>query len=381
MYLELEEKDFCEIRKKAVNMCCFRFLDVGLTLFSDNENVTTQFETIYKKFLIDDVPEESLRCYIIRKSTLTKGPCVIIEDVLYRLPESISYISQAELMIFQRIIDRIGSYMLLHAGVVSKNDNAYIIYAMSSFGKTTLILELLSRGYKFLSDEYCPVNIDDFSIAPFPRSLGLKNSSSFLSRIDMDKGLCLENENKIFVEDISPRSVGTTCKAKYLLMLTDRLDEPLSVDETDTVELMLFNDNKQIVDEITAHSEIKILEKFERGFYAGYHFHIPPKKELIRTFHDIWKRHERDVYYVYTIPRAKPNFNHPPAIAQMEKSETVLEVLTNLINRSPASKLLERCGGKNANILLKIGKFIEDVACYRMKPGTLHEMADIIDNL
>jgi hypothetical protein len=289
-----------------------------------------------------------------------------------------------EMMIFQRIIEKIENHLLLHAGVVSKNGKAYIIYAPSGFGKTTLVLELVSRGYKFLSDEYCPVDLSDFSISPFPRRLGLKPDSPFSSMINMDRAFFLEYEDKLFVDcnDIFPGRLGTTCRAKYLIVLGEELHSKIvSQNERNVVDLVLFHENQKLMNEISQYTEVEVVHKFFKAIYVGYRLSMSKNRSLIKAFHDIWKKYEQDIFCVGALVNGKPDFTDTPEIASMPRSEVIFEVLANLINRVPTGKLMEKFGGKTSAILLEIGNFIKDVECYRIKHGILNEMADIIDNL
>ena len=59
----------------------------------------------------------------------------------------------------------------------------------------------------------------------------------------------------------------------------------------------------------------------------------------------------------------------------------LLILLSGLTTLAPASRLLEQCGGKSVNMLMKVGRFVKDVQCLKMRPGPLHAMADIVDNL
>lgn len=66
--------------------------------------------------------------------------------------------------------------LLFHAGVVQKNGKGVIICGPAGSGKTTLTLEMLQKGYKYVGEEICPLNCSKglFEINPFP--IALRNS-------------------------------------------------------------------------------------------------------------------------------------------------------------------------------------------------------------
>ena len=68
-------------------------------------------------------------------------------------------------------------YLMLHAGVVGKNDQALILPAWPGSGKSTLSAALCQRGWRLLSDEFGLVQPKDGLLAPFPRLIPLKNES------------------------------------------------------------------------------------------------------------------------------------------------------------------------------------------------------------
>ena len=51
------------------------------------------------------------------------------------------------------LIGRVRSHLLVHAGGVARRGQGFILAADAANGKTTLVLELLRRGFSFLSDE------------------------------------------------------------------------------------------------------------------------------------------------------------------------------------------------------------------------------------
>lgn len=384
MYIELTQENIAAIKRYAVNVCSFSMFGIGLELLTDHEETLNIFKSIHRKFIIPKLQNGDFTCYILNKSPYSNGPAVIIGNMLYTLPQHEDFLSWAELVLFQSMMDAMGDQLLLHAGVVTKNGDAYILYAPSGFGKTTLVLELVSRGYRFFSDEYCPVHLPDFTISAFPRMLGLRSDNPFYKKIKGKNNSFIKYENKYFVDcdDVFPGSTGAESQAKYLIVLSEQLgtenDEKSS---NDFIDVVLFKENKQLLDDISEHAEVEVIEKMLRGFYVGYRLTLPKDKTIVKKLQTIWKRYQNDIFCVGITSDRKPEFSDMPLIEPMQKSETIFEVLTHIMNRAPAGKLMQRFQGKTSNLLLEVGNFVKDVKCYKMKPGALHKMADIIDSL
>jgi hypothetical protein len=64
----------------------------------------------------------------------------------------------------------------VHAGAVEKAGKAALLAAPSGTGKSTLTLALLHAGFRYLTDELAPVDVNNLTVAPYPRALCLKNA-------------------------------------------------------------------------------------------------------------------------------------------------------------------------------------------------------------
>ncbi len=74
------------------------------------------------------------------------------------------------------------NYLIIHAGVLAKNDQAIIFPAPPGSGKSTLTAYLALSGWRLLSDELALINLDTNTVTPFVRPICLKNQSIDLLR-------------------------------------------------------------------------------------------------------------------------------------------------------------------------------------------------------
>lgn len=72
---------------------------------------------------------------------------------------------------------RLGCYLLLHAGAVEFDGCAVILPAMPGSGKSTLTAALATSGFRLLSDEFGVVRLGDGQVLPLLRPVALKNES------------------------------------------------------------------------------------------------------------------------------------------------------------------------------------------------------------
>jgi HprK-related kinase A len=72
---------------------------------------------------------------------------------------------------------RLHGHLLLHCAVAARDGHAVLFPAWPGSGKSTLSAALACSGWRFLSDEYGIVTLDDARLLPFVRPVALKNES------------------------------------------------------------------------------------------------------------------------------------------------------------------------------------------------------------
>jgi hypothetical protein len=74
----------------------------------------------------------------------------------------------------------------IHAAVLKRSDTAVMLVTHSGGGKSTLSWALLHHGFRFLSDELGPVDLEKLEVHPFPRALALKTAPPWPTRYPED---------------------------------------------------------------------------------------------------------------------------------------------------------------------------------------------------
>ena len=371
------------IKKKAIYERYFSFFNCNVAIATDSRTIINDFEKMYSKFLTHEKSKNSLGCYIITGSTHDKSSCVIFNNKIYPISNSDSIVFFAEVLIFKALFNRVDDCFILHAGVISRNGKGFIIMGPSSFGKTTLVLELVSRGYKFLSDEYCSIRFNDHFIEPYPRSLGIKKDNPLYSTLDPKRNVYHVREGKVMVEceNIYPDCSGEPCKAYCLIVLKSSLQDSSLKEEERIFELALLHDDKKAVDTLCSNESIKLLYKSMEANFVLYRFSFVPNSSATKTIQDWCVGHADNILFQVVLSNDRPDFNAKPTIKVMSKFDASLEVFKNLANRSTESSLCTKFKKQNFLILYKIGEILNSLDCYELQPGVLKETANIIDSL
>ncbi len=121
---------------------------------------------------------------------------------------------------------------LIHAGVVSRHNRGMIFSATSGMGKTTLVLKLVDRGCKFLSDEVACFNLGQDLLEPFPRKLNIRAESEELLGLSLGSDAAADSmepdgsERMLDIEEIVPGSISDQCSPNYIIFLRGFGEKP-----------------------------------------------------------------------------------------------------------------------------------------------------------
>ena len=75
------------------------------------------------------------------------------------------------------IATRANQYLMLHGGVLARDEGAMIMPGVPGAGKSTLTAFLMHRGWRLFSDEFTLLKPGSMDLQPFPRLIPLKNDS------------------------------------------------------------------------------------------------------------------------------------------------------------------------------------------------------------
>jgi len=243
----------------------YRFLGQELVIRSNSPDVLSHFRKMYGRFRTDIKDDPQNRKSIwedIRRpgmqviDNLDESDELFIDDryFLYRLSRTDGYdhftcrnlqtdeedlsgfcdhLTLLQSAILRTIaVQAEEDYHLIHAGVVSKGNDGIILPATSGMGKTTLVLKLVSSGFKFLSDEVACIDPDRRIVEPFPRKLNIRTDSLKFLDLNLTPGSednyseTHDFERMIDIEDIVPGSLSGQCTPRFVIFLRGFGDKP-----------------------------------------------------------------------------------------------------------------------------------------------------------
>ncbi len=247
---------FNTVKKQAIFFDIYNFFDIAIAVKSNQKEQLDGFLQFYPRFRAKQANQKIDATYYIMVETPGRDrfeTCsYVIAEENSRLRVKIlddvaSAPSYANMLAYNYVAANLNSHFFLHAAVVSWNeaadglrpDNGLAIVGSSGAGKTTLMLKLLlSRAglethsdkiypFKFLSDEQLVINRATHQTAPFPRSIGIRESVlALFDNIEvehLEPQKIIGGERKWFVDisEISVNEVGESCRLRNIVFLVN----------------------------------------------------------------------------------------------------------------------------------------------------------------
>jgi len=146
---------------EGIKRLSFHILGIDVHIDTDSMEFLKVFEANYFRFISN--PPVCIGKALVFKvmETSREGshlPVLIFEGKEHLLPRPEMAGSHFTGHIFHEIQQRVTSHILIHAGVVSRDGQGIVLAADSGHGKTTFVIEMVRRGYAFLSDEMAAIH-------------------------------------------------------------------------------------------------------------------------------------------------------------------------------------------------------------------------------
>ncbi|HXV74958.1 MAG TPA: hypothetical protein VD788_01465 [Candidatus Polarisedimenticolaceae bacterium] len=362
----------------------FRVLDVAVALCGPDE-VLRPIVRAYGRFRVSEAngspPSHRIRLEGLEADSFLDGG------------ETVPRIRGASLtlQLYERflnaIFDRVSSHAVLHAGaLVDGRGRALLISGPSGFGKTSLTLELLGRGLRFLSDDYAPLELASGRIQPYPRTIGLLPDGAIRAP---------ERFAEAAADPALPRLLG-----KALIDVGEVLGEQAIAGEPAPVGDVVVldasgparDDRRSIVQfgvwprgvadcarEIAGIPGVVVLGRHDRADITVWQVALDESKLPTPRFSQLL---ERDfIAYSEVRPSVTPDFAAPPRLAPLTRREAALSLCREIQNRRPRGRLMQSYGGDTTALFLDVAERLAPARCHRLEVGALRPTADLIERL
>ncbi|TEU18839.1 MAG: hypothetical protein E3J21_05105 [Anaerolineales bacterium] len=377
------------LKKPATQQLKLRFFDLEANIQSDSASYIHIFAQMYRRFRVNGAPapvQPPVEFVVLTNSDNAWGQPVMILDGQVQLLSNIKFLEGYTYDgILNAIVAGVQSHFLIHAGVVSGDGQGIILAADSSHGKTTLVLELVRRGFKFLSDEMAALGRADRWVHPFPRSLRVRPGTLELAGFPQAAAGAPAWLGKLIldIEEIQPDSMGQAAPISHIIILRDPAEAQAEQPDGPERELGVLVDRldesllaavRQIEGVTEVHPDI------ERGYptlrlRAAHRMSVLPQIEALCQEQqilvlDISKRTER-----------QPTFEATARLETVPNSQAVMELLRRFQGGHKSALLQDEFGGSSTRLFMELAALVGQANCHQLFVGPLHEMADLMCGL
>jgi len=374
----------------------YRILNLGISLRSDSTELLGRFDQDYGWFRVREGTGEGdslvftarfhgeapgLSCTRTRKEDNSEVSALEPHQIVKAdmgVPHSsfVTYhsfkghpnpVSYALHEIFRMLFAEITDFIVLHAAVLEKDGRALILAGPPGIGKSTLTLALLERGFRFMSDDFCPVERTTGLVHPFPRSAYFreKNPSGRIVQNRRDKQI------------LAPQDLaGPICEIPSALGWLISLD---SGQKRELVQLAagLRNAGEDLFIKDMKEIDNVILKRLSSDF-PEWLINYPSGKGLSPLVRQVIDNHRNNIWNIYRSDRVCPNFDQSPCLRPLSSHEAALRMIRDL-KHEPDAVVSGRANAEGPGAFFAcLTTLLSHCDCYLMRVGRLEETIERI---
>ena len=351
----------------------YHFFDQEFELHSDHAETLTLMDMMFRRFAVTNTNNhgETLKYKVLAN---VNGPArIITKDYCYVVESPQKLRSLAHGIILRNTLAQIRSHLLFHAAALSWHRQGVILAADSGCGKTTLTLALVRQGFQFLSDDVAVLGLNNGELAPYPRSLLVREGTSHVFQQWgwewPSHQVVFKSEDRAIIH-LSSTLWGESCQPHRLIILR----RPEQANER-ICEVTLDNLPERLWLKLAALG-IQSYSKNKNGFLV-----LKAKEVLMNQIHEICDRQGILILDV-TEPAVAPSYyEQPPQLQEISKLTAAITLLQYFLNSSRSVLIQEHFQGSVAGLIEPIVNLLKSVKCYQLTPGRLDQTVEIIHAL
>lgn len=372
---------------RATTLAAERFELFGqeVALVTDTPSVAAALASLYQRQLVGDRPVKSGRPAIqIRVLGGQNGSVPVIEALNRRFP--VAARSQLEHMAHLVMVSAAAAaavgQTVLHAGAVARDGRAVAIVGPSGWGKSTLTIELVRRGWSFLTDDFAPIGRSGW-VEPFPRRVGITDASLAILGLAPPSG--------------ATRAVGAAGRAKWMLDIADLF--PTAIGSGGRLETLFVMASSPAaaggaqrwrvrMDHVPGGMEESVsrvggVQSAVRHDSTGLELQVAHGASVLAWLDVLSRERGASIASVDSVPWSDPVFGDLPEATQLPVSTALDVALAHSVTLS-GRRLFGRVTRQEldrSTAFLGRAATASGLKAFRLLPGALSATADLIEDL
>jgi hypothetical protein len=350
----------------------YRILDLSVSLSSDSRELLSRFDADYGWFRIPSPDRGKGLAFSVRLKNgrgpsfqmIRRGGCHASASLSAEKQSLVGNPGPVDWSL-QQIINAIfletEDFMVLHAGVLENYGSAVILAGPPGCGKTTLVLELLKKGFRFMSDDGCPVHKSTGKVYPFPRRPWVVRSDEGINPSSPDK------KTPFAIDHIKFPVYRSPCAMGWLFCLDVNCDS----NEHEMHMGLRQGSGKALLNALTSLPGVRVgaLIWGNRGIQIRY----PRNQGLTSKVRSLLREDRTAAWSVYRWDRVRPDFHHRPKLEAIASHEAAFHLMRHTKTDSLNGKT-----GQATAILWECALLLKSVPTWRLQVGDLKETVSLI---
>ena len=273
---------------------------------------------------------------------------------------------------------QVGSHFVLHATTVCRDGNALVISGPSTFGKTTLGIQLAGRGFGLLADDVTLVDRNDGHILPFNRPFRLRPGTR--NMMDQEQLERARNSAQAFLENewaVSPDAwiepSQEPCPAGMVVVIRP-LEDGGGMRRFPFLDLRVIHDARHLLEEILKIEGVVSVQPDEEDSC-----HVIVQLEDSMSLRRWLELHQGSIVHAIKLPSGKASFDQEPKIEKMSVFQTAIELCQEMQNRHDGSLLAEEFQDNELTLVSELAAAIRHARCYALSPGRLDATLELLE--
>ena len=366
--------------------CNYKIFNFSFTISADSSRDIRLFDLVYKNFRQKSGPSSSFSFEVFTDNGKGGFPHLKVEGKIYPFHSFSSVENQCFKLITDEIYKKINSHVWMHGGGIAFQNKGIMVCGDSGTGKTSLILKLLSSGFKFLSDEVIPIDKKTGMMVPFPRSVGLRPEARALLKKEFSLFRELEFVNfsghKYFANPSLLKSKRTRQPVfpEYFVYLT----YPDSVPgEEMNVDTIIETQGEDFLIHLEKIKGLKILKSIRKDNYVYLMTRVKRNASVIKQYLKLYEKYKKHIVHTEKKRDEGLKFNQNPRIRPLSFPDIGLFMMKqskeSLIEYNSREERFKSLGAYWLGLLKELN--LEKVKGFEVRVGRMEDTVELLQNL